>query len=447
MTKKLIAIAALCVLAVQVGARAQDGAGFLTGSCAYPAGKPLPGSGAVLKVGAGQAYATIQNAVDAASEGDTVLVAPGTYHESVDVRVPGLRIRGTDRNSVILDGGATTSSNGFGNGISVYADRVVIENMTAHNYEQNGFFWTHLTGYRGSYLTAYNNGRYGVYAYDARCGELDHSFARGNADSGFYIGECFPCDAVITNIISDGNALGYSGTNAGGNLILRDSEWRNNGLGIVPNTLDSEKRPPQRGVIIKNNLVTDNNGIDTPGTGIAGAYWGGGIVIAGGQGNQVYGNLVTGHSMGGVVISPLPDANVWIPNGNTVWGNRISGKDASSYDIAQAAASGTNNCYADNVRPDGGDIVTAPAALQTVWSCSLTATPPGGDPRVELSLLEGQFPPQELGGPLNGRVHSAWQTWPVTAEETTQPNQPDDNGNASFDDDGAVNHWLADLGY
>jgi len=35
---------------------------------------------AVITVGAG-GFATIQGAVDAASNGDTILVSPGTYHQ------------------------------------------------------------------------------------------------------------------------------------------------------------------------------------------------------------------------------------------------------------------------------------------------------------------------------------------------------------------------------
>lgn len=107
---------------------------------------------------------TIQKAVDAAKPGDLIMVAAGTYKEAVDVETDRLTIRGADRNTTILDGGFKLE-----NGIRVLSAKgVAIENMTARNYTTNGFFWTGVDGYRGSYLTAYRNGDYGVYARSTR---------------------------------------------------------------------------------------------------------------------------------------------------------------------------------------------------------------------------------------------------------------------------------------
>ena len=103
--------------------------------------------------------------------GDLVLVAPGDYHEAVLVTTPYLTIRGEDRNTVILDGDFTKP-----NGIHVVeADGVAVENMTARHFGLNGFYWAGVNGYRGSYLTAYGNGDYGVYAFDSVWGRFDHT--------------------------------------------------------------------------------------------------------------------------------------------------------------------------------------------------------------------------------------------------------------------------------
>ena len=162
---------------------------------------------------------TIQAAVDSAAEGSLILVAPGTYEEEVNVTTDDLVIRGLDRDETVLEGNFELE-----NGIRVLeADGVAVENMTAQNYTGNGFFWTGVDGYRGSYLTAIRNGDYGIYAFGSVNGTFEHSYGSGSPDAGFYIGQCYPCDALIDDVTAEWNGLGYSGTNSGGNLVIVNS--------------------------------------------------------------------------------------------------------------------------------------------------------------------------------------------------------------------------------
>ena len=255
-------------------------------------------------------YDTIQAAVSAARPGDLVLVAPGVYKEAVDVETADLTIRGLDRNEVVLDGGFTLE-----NGMRVLADGVAIENMTARNFTTNGFFWTGVTGYRGSYLNAIRNGDYGVYAFDATKGQFDHVYAAGSPDAGIYIGQCYPCDALVTDVISEHNGLGYSGTNAGGNLVIANSTWRNNRAGIVPNSGSYELCYPQRDATIVGNIVNDNNQADTPAIDDALLAMGNGILLTGGNRDVIARNLVYDHEhLGiGLVLYPEDDASDVVP--------------------------------------------------------------------------------------------------------------------------------------
>jgi hypothetical protein len=50
----------------------------------------------VRTVGAGQPYGTIQSAIDQSSDGDTVLVLPGTYVEAIDFKGKAITVRGRD---------------------------------------------------------------------------------------------------------------------------------------------------------------------------------------------------------------------------------------------------------------------------------------------------------------------------------------------------------------
>lgn len=327
-------------------------------------------------------YSTIQAAVDAARPGDLVSIGPstnpdGTYSESVLVKKPHITIRGRDRNMVILDGQYKLDD-----GFEVVANNVVIENMTARHFVGNGFYWTGVTGYRGSYLTAYANGDYGIYAYNSTDGQFDHSLAAGHPDSGFYIGACHPCNALITDVISEDNALGFSGTNAGGNLIISNSIWRNNISGIDPNTLDSEPNPPQDGDTIINNLVENNNNFDAPAEVLEYPSIGNGIVLAGGNNNVVEGNRVSGHLYYGILVVPNIDKNFWEPRGNTIKNNVVSNSGVA--DLALSALSAGNDCFSDNKI-----VRTSPPFLQFTHACgSIFARAGGGDPSVMVVLLD-----------------------------------------------------------
>ena len=215
-------------------------------------------SGTIRKVP--KEYESIQDAVDSSNPGDMILIASGVYYEEVVVNVPSITIRGENRNTTIIDG-EFQRANGF---LVAGVDGVAIENLTTRNALLNGFYWATVEGYRGSYLTAYNNGDYGFYAFDSVDGVIEHSYASGSPDAGFYIGQCYPCNAVINNVVSENNGLGYSGTNSGGELYIISSIFRNNKGGVAPNTLDSELLPPERESFIIGNLIDNNNNLDAP---------------------------------------------------------------------------------------------------------------------------------------------------------------------------------------
>ncbi len=287
-------------------------------------------------------YPTIQAGVDAAEPGDLVLVGPGTYREAVSVTTPGLTIRGTDRNEVILDGELTRE-----NGIVVTADGVAIENMTARGYTVNGFFWNGVVGYRGSYLTAIDDWVYGIYAFDSVDGLFEHSYASGSYDAGFYIGQCDPCNAVITDVLAEFNGLGYSGTNSSGNIWIVNSEWRHNVAGIVPNTLDSELLPPVHDVVVAGNWIHDNGEVGrAPNASAEWSAFGNGVVLAGARDSVVRDNLIVNNPTSGVQVVSMIDANFWPSGGNEVRDNVIRGSGKA--DIAFGGPVEEGSCAAGN---------------------------------------------------------------------------------------------------
>jgi hypothetical protein len=362
-------------------------------------------------------YPTIQAAVNAAHPGDTVLIAPGRYKEGVVVKTPHITIRGLDRNKVLVDGEFKRSNGILVNG----ADDVTIENLTACCNTSNGILWNDVTGYTGHYLTAYNNGDYGIFAYGSSGpGRWDHMYGSGQPDSGFYIGECNPCDAVVSDLLSERNALGWSGTNASG-VTIKDSEFRLNALGIVPNSLNSEEDPPAAGGEIINNYVHDNGKTNVPGTAQFGKFSGAGIVLVGTDGALVKNNVVKNNGLVGIIVVTYPDtdpgAPQWLAQDNHIVDNKV-GPGHSQADLALGSFVKPGNCFSGNTTPDGKAPTEVPSGLQTLWSCSLPSTLPGS-PQVELSLLQ-QFV-------SNSRTVS-YKTMPVPP---AQPNMPGVSGSTT----------------
>jgi plastocyanin len=354
-------------------------------------------------------YRTIQAAVDAARPGDLVLVGPGVYREEVKVRTPSLVLRGRDRNRVVIDAEYRRA-----NAVSVTADGVAVENLTVRHGKVNGLFWTGVKGYRASYVTATNNEVYGLYAFDSTDGLMERSWASGSYDAGFYVGQCKPCDAVIDGVVSQDNGLGYSGTNAGGNLHIVRSVWRHNVAGIVPNTLDSELLPPFKGVDVVGNLVEGNGSRSAPVRALEWSSYGNGIVLAGGDDSRVERNLIVNHPDHGVLVTPNTDRHFWTSSGNRVRGNLVRGSGRA--DLALAGPAGPGNCFA------GNDVRSSiPVGLQLFQPCTGLRLPVRFDLSTALhslgSLAEGNTgayphvesgdvpaPPPQPGLPMGSRA-------------------------------------------
>ena len=343
---------------------------------------------------------TIQDAVDASKPGALILVSPGVYKEAVVVAEEhrNIVIRGLDRAETIVDGEFSEEPN-HENGFKVFADGVAIENMTARNFTTNGFFWTGVDGYRGSYLNAIRNGDYGLYAFDSVNGQFDNTYASGSPDGGLYIGQCFPCNALIVDSESEWNGLGYSGTNAGGNLLIARSSWHDNRVGIVPNSLTSEELYPQREAQIIGNHVYDNNNAQSAGIEIAVTAVSNGILVAGGRKNVVERNLVTGHQITGIGVIPLPETALYgdepevrdfDARDNTVRDNVTSG---NQYDLASITSlddpsDAGGNCFADNEYT-----TSTPPDVEAVLPCNGPAEGYAADIALFAALLGSEKAP------------------------------------------------------
>jgi len=311
-------------------------------------------------------YGTVQAAVDAAKPGDWILIWPGVYHENnptwhagVWIGTRDLHIRGLNRNQVIIDGSKGTAAHpcpsapsrqnfAARDGIVVAASGVSLENLTVCDYlglngtGGNEIWWNGGDGsgkigmgrYFGGYLTATATFRprfvkgtqpvsphfaqYGIFVSNASGpGVITHSYASNMADAAYYVGACQRlCDALLAHDVGTNSALGYSGTNAGGRLVIRDSVFSRNRTGIAPNSLNNDDAPPPQDgrcpntktscTVIEHNLIIGNDNPDVPLSGLQPAI-GAGVELSGGMYDTVRYNVIKNQGSWGVITHDYPD--------------------------------------------------------------------------------------------------------------------------------------------
>ncbi|MFF3765371.1 right-handed parallel beta-helix repeat-containing protein [Streptomyces sp. NPDC001922] len=351
---------------------------------------------------------TISDAVSLARPGDLVLVAPGVYHESVKIDTARITLRGASRDRVVIDGRLRQP-----NGVVVAAPGVAVENLTVENNTQNGVLVTGsaaaaagLPGQSGgydtgdepvtflksflvSYVTATRNGLYGIYAFSAQDGVIEHSYASGGADSGIYVGQCKPCRVVVRDNVAELNAVGYEGTNAGGDMYVVRNRLVGNRVGLTTNSDHQEKLLPQRGAVIAGNLIAANQQRATPQQADGG--WGTGIGIDGGSDNQFVRNRIADNSNAGLVITATAD----IPSvGNRIMDNTFTRNGVDVGWMFPTATRGRGNCLR------GNDLrTTVPARLATAASCPLPAKSPSPAGRWAMRTAPGGIPFTKVAAP------------------------------------------------
>jgi hypothetical protein len=323
-------------------------------------------------------HRTIQDAVDDSGKKATINVHPGTYREGVIVRGhrhDRLTIQGTKKNAkkVVLQGkNARVEGQPAQNGIEGdHVDGLRILNMTASNYAANGFHVHQCDGYLMKNLRASFNRAYGLFAFDCIGGRMTKSVGFGQGDSAFYVGATpFQNNPEVTkldHLDAHENVLGYSGTNSKYVKITKGNYY-NNGVGIVPNTLDSEPFEPTASSVIKNNNIFWNNfnyflpasrvetvssGLGTiEGVGTIQFPTGAGVVLLGSdswivRNNNIFGNFKWGAA---VVSDPFNEGDEAISVNNQSVDNQMGrqGSDTNAVDFF-SQGSGSGNCFSGNV--------------------------------------------------------------------------------------------------
>lgn len=169
--------------------------------------------------GAFGCFTSIQAAVNAASPGETVLVAPGSYFETVDIGTAGLKLLGTGLipGQVILDPDTPNS----GNGIDITADDVTIKNLTVRNGTSNGInidtgadgvriIKVHIRGPNSDCIHDHGVGTLVEYSELIGCGSNGIESHAGAADLTVQRSEIRLCDSRCIDVDANGATIEHN---------------------------------------------------------------------------------------------------------------------------------------------------------------------------------------------------------------------------------------------
>jgi len=269
---------------------------------------------------------SIQEALDAADPGETVMVHRGTYRESLQIETDGVRLRGNKARLLEPQSPADTLCNQFepvtgicvvGEGnletgvISDYVTRVRIKGFTIEGFSGTGIFAVGSELLRVSHDQLLDNGGYGAFALISKRPQFLHNLSSDNSAPGLYVGDSPEADAVIRH--------NRSVDNSGEGILLRSAVGgkvtQNSLVGNCAGLLAIADAPgPAGNFQIDHNRVLENNKAcagepeeeEPPVSGL-------GIAVAGAfdtsvSHNKVLGNQPSGDSSvsGGIAVGEGP---------------------------------------------------------------------------------------------------------------------------------------------
>ncbi|MER7986702.1 right-handed parallel beta-helix repeat-containing protein [Streptomyces noursei] len=304
---------------------------------------------------------SIQQAVDAARPGDTVVLLPGVYRESVLINKSHLMLRGVDGEAVLAPP-VTRAENACGqtgDGICVTAGPggpvtdVHLRSLTVEGFRRNGVWASGTEGLTVRHVTARHNGQWGIGLEKSVHSLLRDDTATENGDAGIFLAnvvteEGGALDTRGTLIVENrlgGNRIGITARRVR-NLLIARNDVVGNCAGVF--VVGDEGRPKAGALTVRDNDVSRNNK-HCPATKRLPFLQGSGIVLTGTEDSLVQHNLVrdnVGDSplSGGVVLFP---SFVKSPNERNLIRDNVALRNAPA-DLINGDPAGQGNVFVRN---------------------------------------------------------------------------------------------------
>lgn len=263
----------------------------------------------------------IQDGLDLATKGDTVLVMPGIYHETLTADVSGITLLGVEKDGLrpVLDG-----QNVMSDGLVGAASEFEINHFDIKNYTANGLMLNGSLNVTFRDLYCENTGLYGIYPVECIGVTIERCEVTKVRDAGIYVGQSK--DIVVRECKAYGNVAGIEIENSV-NALVENNEAFNNTAGILVFLLPNNPSKVSKNCRVVNNRVYNNNheNFGDPGAIVSLVPPGAGIMLIAADSVEVAQNEIRGNDSFGLAVlsldivfsagsqhdvDPFPDSNM-----------------------------------------------------------------------------------------------------------------------------------------